>query len=96
MIQVSLLENYLGMPGGIQSKIAEPEEQIDAVPGIIQQPGVQPGPISLLINYSHEEQALGCHLEADRIIIVFLLKQAARVACTKTETAMTVHRHEGT
>lgn len=46
---------YLGVSCGIQSEIAESEEKIDVVPDIVEQSGVQSGPIPLLIDYSHKE-----------------------------------------
>lgn len=84
------------MSRGVQGEIAEPEEQVDVVPGVVQQSRAQFRPVPLLIDDSYEEQPVGRHLETDRgVVIVLLQEQSAGVARAEAETVVPVHGHEG-
>lgn len=86
--------NYLSMARSVQREISESKEQIDVVPGVVQQPGVQSRFVSLLLDYRREQKSIRRHFEADRVLVVLLREESAALACSKAQAAVPVHRYE--
>ena len=78
----------------VQRKIAESEKEIDIVPGVVQQSGVESCFVSLLVDDGREQQSIRCHFEADRVLVVSLGEKPASIARSETETAVPVDGHE--
>ena len=82
------------MTCGVQRKVAESEKEIDTVPDIVQQSGVESCFVSLLVDDGREQQPIRGHLETDRVLVVFLREQPASIARSEAETAVPVYGHE--